>query len=57
LNALINPKAVSITGIQIEKRSYDGTLDVNVIAGNVSGLIGNETVTLSAKGILMRIKS
>jgi hypothetical protein len=52
LNAVINPKAISVANTEIEKRSYDGTFDVKVIAGNVSGLIGNETVNLSTKGIL-----
>ncbi|PJD00060.1 hypothetical protein GQ37_000005, partial [Janthinobacterium sp. BJB1] len=46
--ASITPKALSITGVSAANKIYDGTTAATLSGGTLSGLVGNETVTLGA---------
>ncbi|PJC95273.1 filamentous hemagglutinin, partial [Janthinobacterium sp. BJB1] len=46
VTAAITPKALSITGVSAANKIYDGTTAATLSGGTLSGLVGNETVTL-----------
>jgi hypothetical protein len=52
VTATISPKVLSIADVTIDDKSYDGTTNATVNLGSASlaGLVGSETVTVSATG-------
>ncbi|MBL8329745.1 MAG: filamentous hemagglutinin N-terminal domain-containing protein [Rubrivivax sp.] len=48
--ATITPLALSISGTTAAGRSYDGTTAATLTAGTLSGLLGSETLSVSATG-------
>lgn len=46
----IKPKQLTISGTTVEDKTYDGTVDAEIIVGMLSGLVGSDTVTLTAAG-------
>ncbi len=51
LSASITPKALTISGSSIANKAYDGTVTAVVTAGNLLGLVGSETLTISGAGV------
>ncbi|WP_386272572.1 beta strand repeat-containing protein [Xanthomonas theicola] len=54
LTATIARKALSITGSRADGKTYDGTTAASIQAGTVAGLVGNETLGVSATGTFDR---
>lgn len=52
IDVSITPKTLSISGTTVTSRQYDGTTDVAVSPGTVTGFIGSETVRVSALGTI-----
>ena len=48
----IAPKALSISAPSVTNRDYDGSATVSVTAGNATGLINSETLTITASGAM-----
>ena len=44
----ISPKALVVSGSTVANKTYDGTTAASVTAGTLSGLVGNESLTLQA---------
>ncbi|WP_332879774.1 beta strand repeat-containing protein, partial [Massilia sp. S19_KUP03_FR1] len=47
LNANITPKALTVTGMTVATRAYDGSTAANLAGGTLSGLVSGETLVLS----------
>jgi hypothetical protein len=47
---IVTPKALTITGTAAANKSYDGTATATITAGTLSGLIGTETLAVTATG-------
>ena len=50
LSATIDKAALTISGTTASNKTYDGTTDASVSAGSLSGLVGDETLSVSATG-------
>ncbi|WP_426077894.1 YDG domain-containing protein [Janthinobacterium sp. PSPC3-1] len=48
LTGTITPKALSLSGLAVTSRAYDGSLLASLTGGTLSGLVGSETLTLGA---------
>ncbi|MBR2693511.1 MAG: hypothetical protein IKE69_04790, partial [Thermoguttaceae bacterium] len=48
--AVISAKQLSISGTTVADKYYDGTTDAEITAGTLSGVIDDETVTVTAAG-------
>lgn len=46
----IKPKRLTISGTTVADKIYDGTTDATITAGTLSGLVGSDTVNLTASG-------
>lgn len=51
LPALVTPKVLTVVGTTASGKTYDGTTAANVNAGTLVGLVGSETLDVSATGI------
>lgn len=47
----VMPKQLSIAGSTVANKTYDGLRSANVTPGTIAGLVGNETLGVSASGI------
>lgn len=47
VSGTITPKALTAVGTRVSNKVYDGTVNANVIAGMLSGLVGNETLNVA----------
>jgi len=50
VNGLITAKALSISGTSAASRQYDGTMAASITPGQLAGLVGNETLGVTATG-------
>ena len=51
LQAVITPKALTISGTTVSGRAYDGTTAANISAGALQGLVGAETLGVTGVGV------
>ncbi|MCT8124554.1 filamentous hemagglutinin N-terminal domain-containing protein [Alishewanella sp. BS5-314] len=51
LQAVITPKALTISGTLVSGRAYDGTTAANISAGALQGLVGAETLGVTGSGV------
>ena len=49
--ATITPKALSITGSEALSKYFDGTRTAEIKTGSLAGMIGSETISVSASGL------
>jgi len=52
----ISPRSVSVQGAVAQSRAYDGTRNANLIGGGISGLVVNESLSLSYSNALFDTK-
>ncbi|MDP9898022.1 YDG domain-containing protein [Variovorax ginsengisoli] len=50
LQASITPKALTIAGSSVVAKTYDGGTSATIVAGNLNGLVGSETLGVSGSG-------
>jgi flagella basal body P-ring formation protein FlgA len=51
LAVTIAPKELSVLGTTASNRQYNGSATVGVTVGSISGLVGNETLAITASGV------